>query len=344
MLSSAPERHPTGEQAMLATRRRVCTMLGSTFAAALAPLRVGAVEPYPSRPVQLIVPYAPGGSGDLLVRLLGNALSKRWGQQVIVENKPGAGGLIGTEAAAKSTHDGYTLYLATDGPLTIAATLHRHLPYDWKRDFAPISMMAVGYQILLSSPKLPATNLNEFITLAKQHPGKYNFASIGVGSAPHLAAELFLSMTGLKLTHVPYAGSSQQCLAALISGDVAMFMVGTSTAVPFVKAGTVRGLAVTAPRRLDSLPNVPTFLELEMPKMDYSLWFAIEAPSGTPPPIIQKVHDDIAEVVSDAAYRKALHIRGFEAQSDTPEQLGAFLQNNYLQLKPLIEYLGLRVD
>lgn len=329
---------------MLATRRHLCTMLGSTLTAALAPLPAAAVENYPSRPVQLIVPYAPGGSGDLLARLLGNALSKRWDQQVVVENKPGAGGLIGTEAAAKSAPDGYTLYLATDGPLTIAATLHRHLSYDWKRDFAPISMMAVGYQILLSSPKLPAANMREFIALAKENPGKYNFASIGVGSAPHLAAELFLSMTGLKLTHVPYPGSSQQCIAALISGDVAMFMVGTSTAVPFVKAGTVRGLAVTAPKRIDSLPNVPTFAELDMPKMDYSLWFAVEAPNGTPAAIIQKVHADIAGVVSDIAYQNELHIRGFEAQSDTPEQLAAFLRNNYLQLKPLIERLGLQVD
>jgi tripartite-type tricarboxylate transporter receptor subunit TctC len=329
---------------MLATRRRLFTMFGSTLAAALTPLPVVAAENYPSRPVQLIVPYAPGGSGDLLARLLGNALSKQWSQQVVVENRPGAGGLIGTEAAAKSAPDGYTLYLATDGPLTIAATLHRHVPYDWKRDFTPISMMAVGYQILLSSPKLPAINLNEFITLAKQNPGKYNFASIGVGSAPHLAAELFLSMTGLKLTHVPYPGSSQQCIAALISGDVAMFMVGTSTAVPFVKAGTVRGLAVTAPKRIDSLPDVPTFAETGMPQMDYNLWFAIEAPSGTPAAIVKKVHDDIAAVVSDVAYQKALHSRGFEAESDTPEQLAAFLQNNYLQLKPLIERLGLRVD
>jgi len=329
---------------MLATRRRICTMLGSTFAAALAPIAAATVENYPSRPVQLIVPYAPGGSSDLLARLLGDGLSKRWGQQVVVENKAGAGGLIGTEAAAKAAPDGYTLYLATDGPLTIAATLHRHVPYNWKRDFAPISMMAVGYQILLLSPKLPATDLKEFIALAKENPDKYNFASIGVGSAPHLAAELFLSMVGLKLTHVPYRGSSQQCISALISGDVAMFMVGTSTALPFVQAGKVRGLAVTAPNRIDSLPDVPTFAELGMPKMDYSLWFAIEAPSGTPAAIIQKVHDDIAAVVADTSYQQALHIRGFEAQSDTPEQLAAFLQNSYVQLKPLIERLGLQVD
>jgi tripartite-type tricarboxylate transporter receptor subunit TctC len=328
----------------MAITRRVFTIGGSAAAAVVAPFAGASAEEYPSRPVQLIVPYAPGGSGDLLARLLGNQLSKLWGQQVVVENKPGAGGLIGTEAAAKSAPDGYTLYLATDGPLTIGATLHRHLPYDWKRDFAPISMMAVGYQILLTSPKLPATNLKDFIALAKQNPGKYNFASIGVGSAPHLAAELFLSMAGLQMTHVPYPGSSQQSIAALISGDDAMFMVGTSTAVPFVKAGTVRGLAVTAPGRIDSLPDVPTFAELGMAKMDYSLWFAIEAPSGTAPSIVKKVHDDIAKIAADPAYQNALHIRGFEAQSNTPEQLAAFLENNYLTLKPLIERLGLKVD
>jgi tripartite-type tricarboxylate transporter receptor subunit TctC len=205
-------------------------------------------------------------------------------------------------------------------------------------------MMALGYQILLASPKLPAANLKDFIALVKDNPGKYNFASIGVGSAPHLAAELFLSMAGLKMTHVPYPGSSQQSIAALISGDVAMFMVGISTAVPFVQAGTVRGLAVTAPKRTDNLPDVPTFAELGLPKMDYSLWFAVEAPSGTPPAIIKKIRDDMAKVAADPEYQKALHVRGFEAQSNTPEQLAAFLESNYLQVKPVIERLGLQVD
>lgn len=324
--------------------RRDLGCLGLGLAAIIAPRTPAAAAIFPSRPVQFIVPYAPGGSGDLLARLLGDRLAKLWGQQVVVENRPGAGGLIGTEAAAKSAPDGYTLYLATDGPLTIGATLHRHLPYDWKGAFAPISMMAVGYQVLLSSPKLPATNLNEFIALAKANPGKYNFASIGVGSAPHLAAELFLAMAGIKLTHVPYPGSSQQSIAALISGDAAMFMVGTSTAAPFVKAGTVRGLAVTAPKRIDSMPDVPTFAELGMPKMDYSLWFAVEAPSGTPPAIIKKMHDDMAAIAADRDYRNALHIRGFEAVTDAPEELAEFLETNYLQLKPVIERLGLQAD
>jgi len=302
-------------------------------------------DDYPSRPVHFIVPYAAGGSGDLLARLLGDKLSKMWGQQVVVENKPGAGGLIGTEAAAHADPDGYTIYLATDGPITIAPTLHKKpLPYDWKKDFAPISMMAIGYQILLTSPKLPAASLKEFIELAKKEPGKHNFASIGIGSAPHLAAELFLSLADLKLTHVPYRGSSQQSIAALIAGDVQMFVVGTSTAVPFVKAGTVRGLAVTAPKRLDSLPDTPTFAELGMPNMDYSIWFAVLAPGKTPPEIIKKLHADIAKVVADPDYQKMLHTRGFDAVSNTPQELAAFLDKDYVKLKGLIEKLGLKVD
>jgi tripartite-type tricarboxylate transporter receptor subunit TctC len=302
-------------------------------------------QDFPNKPVRFIVPYAAGGSGDLLARLLGDKLAKIWDQQVVVDNKPGAGGLIGTEAAAHADPDGHTIYLATDGPITIAPTLHKKpLPYNWKKDFVPISMMAVGYQILLASPKLPAANLKEFIALANKDPGKYNFASIGIGSAPHLAAELFLSLADLKLTHVPYRGSSQQSIAALISGDVQMFVVGTSTAVPFVKAGTVRGYAVTAPKRLDSLPDTPTFTELGMPKMDYSIWFAVLAPSGTPPAILKKLHDDIAKAVADPDYKKTLATRGFEAQSNTPEQLAAFLQGDYLKAKGLIEKLGLKVD
>ena len=311
----------------------------------LWPLSAATAQDYPSKPIRFVVPYAAGGSGDLLARLLGDKLGKLWGQQVVVDNKPGAGGLIGTEAAAHAEPDGYTIYLATDGPVTIAPTLHRKpLPYDWKRDFAPVSMMAVGYQILLTSPKLAATSLKDFIALAKKDPGKYNFASIGIGSAPHLAAELFLSLADLKLAHVPYRGSSQQSIAALISGDVQMFVVGTSTAVPFVKANTVHGLAVTAPMRLDSLPDTPTFTELGMPRMDYSIWFAVLVPSKTPPATISKLHDGIAKVVADPDYKKMLAARGFEAQSNTPEQLAAFLDKDYLKAKGLIEKLGLKVD
>ena len=315
------------------------------LALALVPFGSAAAQDYPSKPVRFVVPYAAGGSGDLLARLLGEKLGKLWGQQVVVDNKPGAGGLIGTEAAARSDGDGYTIYLATDGPITIAPTLHKKpIPYDWKRDFTPVSMMAVGYQILLSSPKLPARNLKEFIAIARANPGKYNFASIGIGSAPHLSAEFFLSVAGLKLTHVPFRGSSAQAITALIQGEVEMFVVGTSTAVPFVKAGTVRGLAVTAPKRIDSLPDTPTFAELGMPNVDYSIWFAVLVPSATPAAIVKKLNEDIAKVIADPEYKSTLHTRGFEAVANTPAELAAFLDKDFQRSKVLIEALGLKVD
>ena len=302
-------------------------------------------QEFPTKPLRFVVPYAAGGSGDLLARLLGDKLSKLWGQQVVVDNKPGAGGIIGTEAAARAEPDGTTIYLATDGPTTIAPSLHKKpLPYDFRKDFAPVSMMAVGYQILLSSQKLPANNLKEFVALAKKEPGKHNFASIGIGSAPHLAAELFLSMADIKLTHVPYRGSSQQAITALIQGDADMFVVGTSTAVPFVKAGTVRGFAVTAPKRIDSLPEIPTFAEEGWPRMDYRLWFAVLVPSGTPVAVIKRLQEGIAKVGDDPDYRQQLHARGFEAASNTPEQMAAFLQDDFQKFKVLIDKLGLKID
>ena len=218
------------------------------------------------------------------------------------------------------------------------------MPYDWKRDLAPVSMMAVGYQIMLASPKLPVGSVKEFVALAQKDPGKLNFASIGIGSAPHLGAELFNAIAQVKLTHVPYRGSSAQAITALIAGDVGMFFVGTSTAVPHVKAGTVRGLAVTAPTRIGSLPEVPTFAEAGVPGVDVSIWFAVLVPGGTPKPIVDKLHADIARVVADPDYKKTLDARGFEAQSSTPEQLAAFLDKDYLKFKDLIEKLGLKVE
>src|SRR3954463_3871329 len=188
----------------------ILTRAVAAIVLALMPLTSVLAQEFPSKPVRFVVPYAAGGSGDLLARLLGTKLSAMWGQQVVIDNKPGAGGLIGTEFAARSEPDGYTLYLATNGPLTIAATLYKNLPYDWKADFAPVSMVALGYQIMLGSPKLPTSSLKEFIALAQKEPGQLNYASIGIGSAPHLGAEMFMSAAKVRLIHVPYRGSSAQ--------------------------------------------------------------------------------------------------------------------------------------
>jgi tripartite-type tricarboxylate transporter receptor subunit TctC len=325
--------------------RRSLGGLALALAAGLVPFADAAADDFPSRPVHLIVPYAPGGSGDLIARLLGDKLSTLWGQQVVVEDKPGAGGLIGTEAAAHAPPDGYTLYLATDGPLTVAATLNGHVPYDWKRDFAPVSMITRGYQVLIVDQNLPVRTLADFIALAKAKPGALNFASIGIGTAPHLAAELFLSVAHLNLIHVPYNGSSAQAIRAMIAGDVAMFMVGTSTAVPFIKNGNVRALAVTSTKgRVDGLPDVPTFAESGLPQVDYSLWFAILVPSATPPAIVKKLNTDTNKIVADPEYQKALKARGFEAKGSLPGELAAFMEKDYLKNRELIIKLGLRID
>jgi tripartite-type tricarboxylate transporter receptor subunit TctC len=323
---------------------RLLALMAALASLALAPPAPAAAQDFPSRPVRFIVPYAAGGSGDLLARLLGNKLASIWGQQVVVDNRAGGGGLIGTEAAARSEPDGYTLYLATDGPLTVAASLYKRVPYDWKRDFAPVSMLAMGYQVLIVRASFPARDLKELIALAQQKPGELNYASIGIGSAPHLGAELFKSVAKVDITHVPYRGSSAQAITALIAGDVAMFLVGTSTAVPHIKSGALRGLAVTAGERVDGLADVPTFAEAGLPGVDVSLWFAVLVPSGTPAAIIKKLNADIAQVVADPEFKQALAMRGFEAVASSPEQLAEFLDKDYVKFRDLISKLGLQVE
>ena len=328
---------------MRANPIRSLTLLAAVTIVTLASMP-SAAQDFPTRPVRFIVPYAAGGSGDLLARLLGSKLAAIWGQQVVVDNRAGGGGLIGTEFAARSDPDGYTLYLATDGPLTVAASLYKRVPYDWKRDFAPVSMLAMGYQVLIVRASLPARNLQELIALAREKPGELNYASIGIGSAPHLGAELFKSVAKVDVTHVPYRGSSAQAISALLASDVAMFLVGTSTAVSHIQSGALRGLAVTAGKRVDGLPDVPTFAEAGLPGVDVSLWFAVLAPSGTPAPIVKKLNAEIAQVVADPDFRQALAVRGFDAVSSSPEELAQFLAKDYVKFRDLIQKLGLQVE
>jgi tripartite-type tricarboxylate transporter receptor subunit TctC len=327
------------EAAMKAILRTIMTL-----GLALVSLAGAQAQDFPSRPVRFVVPYAAGGSGDMLARLLGGKLAGMWGQQVVVDNRAGAGGLIGTEFAARSEPDGYTLYLATDGPLTVAATLNKRVPYDWKRDLAPVSILAMGYQVLIVSPSLAARNLQELVALARQRPGALNYASIGIGTAPHLGAELFKSVAKVDITHVPYRGSSAQAITALIAGDVEMFLVGTSTAVPHIQSGKLRAFAVTAPSRVDGLLDVPTFAEAGLPGVDVSLWFAVLVPSGTPPAILKKLNADIVVVAGDPEFKQTLKLRGFEAVSSSPEQLAEFMDKDYVKFRDLIQKLGLQVD
>jgi len=318
--------------------------LSAIAAILLAFAPVAGAQDFPSRPVRFVVPYAAGGSGDLLARLLGEKLSAMWGQQVVVDNKPGAGGLIGTEFAARSEPDGYTLYLATDGPLTIAASLHKRVPYDWKRDLAPVSMMAMGYQVMIISPALPAKTVAEFVALAQQKPGALNYASIGIGTAPHLGAELFKSVTKVDITHVPYRGSSAQAITALLAGDVAMFMVGTSTAVPHIQSGAVRALAVTSPTRVDSLPDVPTFAEAGLPGYDVPLRWGLAAPAGTPRPIVDKLNSALNAALATDEVRQRLALEGAEPAPSTPQDYAAIIDHEVTMWSDLVKAVGIKPE
>jgi tripartite-type tricarboxylate transporter receptor subunit TctC len=205
-------------------------------------------------------------------------------------------------------------------------------------------MLAMGYQVLIVRPSLPARNLREFIALARQRPGTLNYASIGIGTAPHLGAELFKSVAKVDIAHVPYRGSSAQAITALIAGDVEMFLVGTSTAIPHIQSGALRALAVTAPSRVDGLPDVPTFAEAGLPGVDVSIWFAVLVPGGTPPAIVKKLNADIVQAVADPEFQQALAVRGFEAKSSSPEQLAEFMDKDYVKFRDLIQKLGLQVE
>lgn len=318
--------------------------LAAALVAAAIPFAGAAAQDFPNRPIRFILPYAAGGTGDIIVRLLSPKLSTIWGHQLIVDNRTGAGGVIGTEFAARSAPDGYTLYLATDGPLTVAASLHKNLPYHWKHDFLPLTMLAVSYQVMLVKASDPARNLQEYIANARQKPGQLNYASIGLGSSPHLAAEMVKSAAKIDLVHVPYRGSSAQAMTAMIAGDVSMMMNGTASSIPHISGGTLRGLAVTAPQRVAGLPDVPTFTEAGYPGVDVILWFAAMVPAGTPQPIVKKLHADLVQAVADPEFKKAIQARGLEVRTTSPEELGAFMDRDDAKFRDLIQKLGIKVE
>jgi tripartite-type tricarboxylate transporter receptor subunit TctC len=313
-------------------------MIGITIAC--VPLVVHG-QTFPVKPVRLIVTYPAGGSADTLARFLGQHLSETWSQQLVVDNRPGANGIVGTELAAKSPPDGYTLYLATDGPISINPSLYANLPYDWKRDFAPVTLLAILNQVLVVPASLPAQSVQELIALAKQRPGQLNYASIGIGSSPHLGAELFKSLAGVDMTHVPYKGAGQT-VSALLSGEAAMLFTSEQTAAPHVKSGKLRALATTAKKRSIVFPDVPTVAESGLPEFEMRIWFGLFAPAGTPEALIRKLHADFASSLQ--TMRDALIARGYDPQSSTPEEFRALVQNDQDRWAALVRKAGIKAQ
>jgi tripartite-type tricarboxylate transporter receptor subunit TctC len=282
-----------------------------------------AQEPWPTRPVRIIVPFPAGGVADLAPRVVGQKLSEKWGQPVIVENKAGAAGNIGMGEGARAAPDGYTLVLAPTGNLTVNQFLFK-LPFDTAKDFAPITLLATSPNVLVVNPSVPAKTFRELIEYAKANPGKLNFASPGAGSGAHLAGELLDIDAGIQATHVPYKGLAP-AVTDLLGGQVQMMFAGISTVIQHVKNGKLVALAIASPKRSAQLPDVPTVAESGIPGFDVTSWYGLVTRAGTPPAIIDKIQRDAAEALRDPEVRSRFAGLGLEPGGNTPAEFEAMI-------------------
>src|SRR5215469_6252959 len=306
---------------------------------------VRARDDYPSRPVQMIIPFAAGGPTDIVGRVMGAKMGELLGQQLIVENKNGAGGNIGAEAVAKAAPDGYTILMATVSTNAINPGLYKHMPYDAVRDFAPLGRVGVTPTLLLVHPSIPATDVKSLIALIKANPGKYNYGSSGLGSILHLCGEEFKSLAGgLDITHVPYKGSAPMD-TDLMGGQIAMAFDATPTAMPLAKSGKLRALGAGMAKRVASMPDLPTLKEQGLPGYECYTWNVFLAPAGTPKPIVDKLNAAINKSLADPAVTSALEKAGIDAtQGSTPESTGEFVKAELAKWAPIIKASGAQID
>jgi tripartite-type tricarboxylate transporter receptor subunit TctC len=286
---------------------------------------VGA-QSYPSRAVRVIVPYPAGGSLDLISRVYARSLSDSLGQLFVVDNRGGANGNVGTEAATLATPDGYTLLLTSSSNLTINPNLYRKMPYDVQRDLAPISLVAVQRNILVVNPSLPVKSVKDLVALAKARPGSINYGSSGIGSSAHMSAELFRLVTGAQMTHVPFKGVGP-ATNELLAGQIPVMFNNLAVSAPFVKDGRLRALAVTGSGRHAVLPDIPSMAEAGYPGVDVSLWEAVLAPAATPPDIIAKLNGEVIKAAQNAEVRQRLASAGADTSTGTPQQLALMIRN-----------------
>jgi tripartite-type tricarboxylate transporter receptor subunit TctC len=313
--------------------------------AAIAVANVHAQAPganYPAKQIRVIVPFPAGGPTDAIARAIGQKLSETWGQPVIVDNRPGAGGNIGTELAAKSPADGYTLFIGTVAN-AINQSLFAKLPFDFVRDFAPVTQNYVTGLILAVHPSLPAHSVKELIALAKAHPGQLSYSSSGVGGTPHLAGELFNSMAGVTMVHVPYKGSAP-AMADLLGGHIQLTFDNMLTVLPQVKAGKLRGLAVTMTTRSPLAPELPTVAEAGLKGFEVKSWNGVVVPAGTPKEIIARLNGEIVRILRQPDLREKFLVQGVELVPTTPEEFGAFIKQDIAKWAKVIQLSGARAE
>jgi len=298
---------------------------------------------FPARPVRWIVPFPPAGSIDLVGRVVGQKLYDTWGQQVVIDNRAGGGGRLGTAAAAVATADGYTQLFTLNTSLTIDRSLFKSLPYDPDKAFAPITIIAATSQLLVTNPSFPVRNVRELIALCKARPGEVNYGSSGAGGSLHLAMELFKSMAGIDIVHVPYKGGPPAA-TDLIAGQIALLFFNTPAALPYIKAGKLRALGVSTAKRSPLLPEVPTIAESGVPNFDTDVWFGLVAPAGTPSEIVAKTQRDVARVVAMPDVRKQLVDIGAEPVANTPEEFAARIKKESALWAKVVQTARIKFD
>jgi tripartite-type tricarboxylate transporter receptor subunit TctC len=324
------------------TRRRnalhtlfaILFLVGSTFALA---------QGYPMRPVKIVVPFPPGGPTDIVGRLVATKLSESLGQQFVVENRAGAGGTVGSEAVAQAAADGYTLLYGSTSTLAMAPSLYRRLAYDPRKSFAPISLVSIGPLLIVVNASVPATTLAQLIALAKEKPGSLNYSSAGNATPPHLAAEMFKSMTGVDMVHVPYKGGAP-ALQAVTAGEVQVLFEGLVTLLPQIKAGRLRALAISGNARDPALPDVPTVAEAGLPAFQVMFWSGLVAPVGTPPDVVSTLNAALRQALAGNEARDTLARLGLAPAGNTPADFARFIGAEILRWEQVIKLSGARLD
>lgn len=307
------------------------------------PLQAHAQSDYPNKPIRLVIGFPAGGSTDIVGRVVAQRLGERLGQTIIVENRGGAGGTIGTDVASKAAPDGYTLTLGTTSTMAVAPSAYSKLGYDPIKSFSPISLVAVTPYLLVVNPQVPANTLAELVILAKSQPDKLNFASAGNGSTTQLAMEMLNDVTGMKMTHVPYKGNADADFAIL--SNQAQVLFGSMPALlQHAKANKLRSLAVGSPKRSPALPEIPTVAELGYPGFEVALWFGVFAPAGTAKPIIDRLNRELVAIVATPDFKAAMEKNGADATSNTPEQFANLIRTEVSKYGNIVKKLGIKLD
>lgn len=317
---------------------------GAALAAALAiSANAGAQQTYPRKPVTLVIPFPPGAATDAFGRVIANRMSGVLGQPIVVVNRDGASGTIGTDAVARAAPDGHTLLWGTSSGLAILPALGKKLPYDPQRDFAPVSLGAKLAYVLVVHPSLPVTNVKQLIALAKSRPGQLNFASAGTGGAPHLSGELLKAMAGIDIVHVPYRGTALFA-TDLVAGQVELAFASPVTTLPFTGNGRLRPLAVTTASRVEAYPGLPTMAEAGLPGYELTQWYALLAPAKTPPEAVAALNGAIRKALEDAEVRKRITSEGGVPAPTSPEGLAAFMRSETAKYEKIVKAAGVKVE